>query len=75
MHSTASLLTPGCGEGWDSIYLQASKQGEWAACAQKPQTPQTPSILTFFPLTVQPKTDCFKSNKHMVEFRVLQLSV
>ena len=37
--SKANLLTLGCGEGKYSIYLQGTKKGEWAANAQKTQTP------------------------------------
>ena len=35
MHSKANLLTPGCGGGKYSVYLQGTKQGEWATNAQE----------------------------------------
>ena len=39
MYSKANLMTPGCSGGKHSVYCRA-KQGEWAAQAQKTQTPQ-----------------------------------
>lgn len=36
-------------------FITSTKQGEWAACVKKPQTPQTPSILTFFLSLLNPK--------------------
>ena len=46
--SKANLLTPGCGEGKYSIYLQGAKQGEWAAHARKTWTPPWLSGKRFF---------------------------
>ena len=40
LHSKANLLTPGCGEGKYSVYLQGAKQGKQAARVQKTRTPR-----------------------------------
>ena len=70
-------------------FITSTKQGEWAACAQKPQTPQTPSILAFFLLRLNPKLtalnptntwlnlECcsFQFNKQLSLFDSLPLSL